>query len=171
MIKIAVIGPESTGKTWLVKKLSRHYNGYMVSEYSREYFNNRKYVYDMDDLVEIAKGQINNQKLLPANEGIAFCDTELLTIAIWSQIVFKTIPEYISKNIPKQEYKLYLLCNLDVEWKPDRFRRNNHNRQEIYNMFVSELNKYGFEYRIISGTDEKRLLNSINVIDSFINER
>ncbi len=56
--RIAIIGPESTGKTRLAQKLSVHYKTKMVEEYARMYFDGREYRYDADVLVEIAKGQL-----------------------------------------------------------------------------------------------------------------
>lgn len=35
--KIAIVGPESSGKTTLTTQLANHYNGIMVEEYGREY--------------------------------------------------------------------------------------------------------------------------------------
>ncbi|HEX8332780.1 MAG TPA: ATP-binding protein [Segetibacter sp.] len=56
--KIAVIGPESTGKSTLCEQLANHYNTLWCPEYAREYLlrNGASYIYE--DLLEIAKGQM-----------------------------------------------------------------------------------------------------------------
>ena len=56
--KIVVIGPESTGKSTLCQKLAAHYNTLWVPEYAREYLEKNGVDYTYDDLLTIAKGQI-----------------------------------------------------------------------------------------------------------------
>ena len=59
IIKIAVIGAESTGKSELCAALAKHYNTVWVPEYAREYFNHSDiYNYTLKDLELIAKKQI-----------------------------------------------------------------------------------------------------------------
>lgn len=166
---ISIIGPESTGKTWLANKLAEHYSTHYVPEYSREYFNNKEYVYDIDDLVDIAVGQLHNEESAYSRSNkLIFCDTDILSISIWSQVVFGKVPKWIAEVVDKQVYDLYLLCNLDVEWEDDPLRKNNHNRQFIYNLFVNELEKHSFNFRIISGVSDERLDNAIKFVDEFL---
>jgi hypothetical protein len=60
--KIVVIGPESTGKSALCAQLSAHYQTLWCPEYAREYLlaNGIKYTYE--DLLTIAKGQIQMEE-------------------------------------------------------------------------------------------------------------
>ena len=37
IIRIAITGPESTGKSMLTAQLAKHYKAVMVAEYAREY--------------------------------------------------------------------------------------------------------------------------------------
>ena len=59
--KIVVIGPESTGKSTLCQQLSTHFKTDWVKEYAREYLltNGNKYTYE--NLLDIAKGQIEKE--------------------------------------------------------------------------------------------------------------
>ena len=59
--KIVVIGPESTGKSTLCEKLAQYYNTLWVPEYAREYLENNGSDYTYDDLLTIAKGQIESE--------------------------------------------------------------------------------------------------------------
>ena len=59
MFKIAITGPESTGKSTLAEKLARHFNVGFIPEYSRTYLENFEGQYTENDVVEIAKGQYN----------------------------------------------------------------------------------------------------------------
>ena len=59
--KIVVLGPESTGKSTLCAALAAHYQTIWTPEYARAFLsmNGTKYTYD--DLLTIAKGQIQNE--------------------------------------------------------------------------------------------------------------
>src|SRR5205823_13471053 len=56
--KIVVIGPESTGKSTLCEQLARYFNTLWCSEYAREYLLDHGKDYIYDDLLAIAKGQL-----------------------------------------------------------------------------------------------------------------
>ena len=57
--RIVIIGPESTGKTALCKKLSEYYKTVWVPEYAREYVENLNREYEYKDLIKIAEKQIS----------------------------------------------------------------------------------------------------------------
>jgi nicotinamide riboside kinase len=48
---IAVVGPESTGKTTLAQQLALHFDGALAEEYSREYLHSIGRPYLEEDLV------------------------------------------------------------------------------------------------------------------------
>jgi nicotinamide riboside kinase len=62
IIKVVVIGPESTGKSLLCEKLAAHYNTIWVEEYAREFLLKNGNAYTQEDLLTIAKGQIQNEE-------------------------------------------------------------------------------------------------------------
>mgnify|MGYP001571661408 CR=1 FL=1 len=169
VIKIALLGAESTGKSTLCQQLADHYKTVFVPEYARQYFTKKKNIddYSLNDLETIYVHQIENEKkaLSDANRFL-FCDTTLITGKIWALEDFKTIPAFISQNISKVKYELYLLANNDVNWKKDPLRKNPDNRDYLYNRNVEELELLKANYRIIEGIDEQRLKNAIKHIDS-----
>ncbi|MFK5854642.1 MAG: AAA family ATPase [Bacteroidota bacterium] len=168
--RVAIIGPESTGKSWLAQKLAAHYNTKVTDEYSRIYFKNREYNYTVDNLAEIAKGQLKYENdIANSCTDLIFCDTEFIVMKIWSQVVFNFVPDWIENQIVNHTYNLYLLCNLDVDWEPDALRNNSHNRQYIYNLFVKELGQNNFNYRVVKDIDDNRLENAIKFVDELMN--
>src|SRR5947208_3190923 len=56
--KIVVIGPESTGKSTLCKQLAGHFSTLWCPEYAREYLLIHGKHYTYNDLLTIAKGQL-----------------------------------------------------------------------------------------------------------------
>lgn len=167
--RVAITGPESTGKSWLANKLAMQYSTHMVGEYARDYFLNRNYDYKIDDLVDIAKGQLENEESIATiSNKIIFCDTDMTVMKIWSKIVFGSVPEWIETKISEHSYDLYLLCYPDIDWEPDPLRSNPHNRQYIYDLFVKELEKNKFNYQVVSGTGVNRLKNAVNFVDELL---
>jgi nicotinamide riboside kinase len=58
LIKIVAIGPESTGKSTLCESLAKHYNTQWCPEYAREHLLKHGMNYSYDDLLYIAKKQL-----------------------------------------------------------------------------------------------------------------
>ncbi len=168
--RIAITGPESTGKSSISAYLADQFNTNKVDEYAREYFRNREYSYNSEDLVTIAREQFRREEYLAGKtKGLLFCDTDFISIGIWSKIVFDFVPRWINTMIEKHRYDLYLLCNTDVKWEPDTLRRNEHNRLLIYDMFVEELEKNNYNYRIISGSGNIRYNNAVSYVNELLN--
>ena len=165
--RIAITGPESTGKSTLTKALAIHFNTLWVEEFARTYLNNlgRSYVYA--DIVEIAKGQLHNENLLFQQvEKVLFCDTELLVTKIWSEVGFQNCDPWILNNLMKQQYDLYLLCKADIPWEYDPLREHPNQRAFLFDLYQKELDKNSFKYRIVKGIGHERLENAL----SFVNE-
>ena len=57
--KVVIIGPESTGKSMLCSLLAKHYNAVWCAEYAREYLLKNGTAYTFEDLLVIAKGQLD----------------------------------------------------------------------------------------------------------------
>lgn len=169
MYKIAVTGPESTGKSWLASNLADHYRTLFVPEYAREYLQHLDREYSRDDLLQIARGQqaLHQQGVAGARE-MVFFDTDFLVLKIWCQHRFQQVPQMILDNLEKREVDLYLLCNIDLPWEYDPQREHPHLRQYFFDWYRRELESYGFPYQVISGQGEKRLQNAINSVEQFI---
>jgi len=61
IIKIAIFGPESTGKTTLATQLAEYYKTVWVPEFARDYLQEKldsgRGICDIDDMLPIAYGQ------------------------------------------------------------------------------------------------------------------
>ncbi len=74
--RIVIIGPESTGKSTLCKQLAEHYQTLWVPEYAREYLLKNGMTYSYDDLLTIAKGQIELEEAI-SNQVSGFGNEQL----------------------------------------------------------------------------------------------
>ena len=167
MIKrIAIVGPESTGKSSLCQSLSSHFKDIWVPEFARLYLSNLEREYNYEDLLTIAKGQIESENILAnAARNFLFCDTTLLTIKIWSEFKYGKSDCWILEEMEQRKYHHHLLCNIDMEWTEDPLRENPNDREELLEIHKKELDYYGYEYTIISGSGDKRINNAIEVIN------
>ncbi len=170
--KIAITGPESTGKSTLARKLAEHYNTIWVPEYARAYIDRLNRPYKQNDLVEITKGQIRNEKeLISKANKYLFCDTEMTVLKIWSEYKYGSIDPYIRSEYDKSSYELYLLMNVDLPWQYDPQRENPEQGNFFLNWFERELDSKKTIYRIISGNMEERIKNACKAIDDLFAQK
>ncbi len=166
IIKIAIIGPESTGKSTLCESLAKEYNTVFVPEFAREYLSNlgRKYTYD--DVLYIAHQQILLEKEYEkkANK-ILFCDTNLITIKIWLQVVFNCIPDDFKLISTQQPYDYTLLMDIDTPWVADPLREHPNLRQELLSLNKVELKIFDLPYILINGSFDLRFKNACQILE------
>lgn len=168
--RISITGPESCGKSILSIELAKHYNTNYVKEVSRIYLEGKSN-YTFSDIINIAKLQLNSEKEKAIkNNGLLFCDTDILVNKIWINYVYNIFDEWIEDRFLQHEYGLYLLCFPDLKWQYDPLRENPNNREELFLLYESELQQAGFNYKIISGQGKKRLQNAVNIIDDYLKQ-
>ncbi|MCK5101723.1 MAG: ATP-binding protein [Cyclobacteriaceae bacterium] len=166
MIRIAITGPESTGKSTFARKLAEHYKTVWVPEFARTYIDQLNRPYEQHDLIEIAKGQISHEKeLISKANKYLFCDTELTVIKIWSEYKYGTVDSYILAEYYKMSYDLYLLMDINLPWEPDSQREHPEKRKFFFDWFEQELKAKGANYQVISGEGEIRFANACRAID------
>lgn len=163
--RIAITGPESSGKTQLARELASYFKTNWLPEFAREYLDGSSENYTIEDILFIAKEQMNREEAMAKNmNGLLLCDTDFTVLKIWSQVVFNTCPEWIESKFAQHQYDLYLLCYPDLEWEADPLRENPTDRLFLFNLYQEELEKAGFNYAIVQGRGEQRLENAINFV-------
>lgn len=165
MLKIILTGPESSGKTTLTKHLGNYFNSPFTEEYARKYIRDLNRDYTKNDLLEIAKKQIQNEDY---NAPLLFCDTDLITLKIWSEYKYGECDSFILNHIEKQkkQNRLYLLCKPDINWEFDPQRENAKNRKEIFIIYRKELHQEN--HVIIKGLNQQRTNMCIDIVKKYI---
>lgn len=174
---IAIVGPESTGKSELSAALAGHYKTIWVKEFAREYLEGINRPYNYDDLLQIAKGQLKleeeaKHKLVSSSPNSdfktppIFCDTNLTVIKVWSEFKYQQCDTWILNQIKTRKYFLHLLTDIDLPWQDDPLREHPQQRRELFNIYYDELINQEADFEIVSGINDERILNAIHIIDS-----
>jgi NadR type nicotinamide-nucleotide adenylyltransferase len=166
VLRISITGPESTGKSELAKQLAIHYQTIFVPEIARKYLENLGRAYVFEDIAKIAKGQVELEEALAEKAGkILFCDTDLLVTKIWSTFKYGKCDPWVKENVLSHRYDLYLLCDIDLPWAEDPLREHPGKREELFGLYLKELQQLKVDFTIISGKGELRLKNAILAIE------
>ena len=179
--KIVIIGPESTGKSTLCKQLAQHYKTIWCPEYAREYLLTNGNNYTFDDLLTIAKGQIELEdeyitktkaslSPLSSNHSPLFIDTDMYVMKVWCEFVFGKCHRFILDQIIERKYDLYLLCNTDLPWVKDELREypDLESRQRLYKIYKDIMINQSVPWVEITGNDESRLKKAIETTDRLL---
>ena len=154
MMRIGIIGPESTGKTTLAKELAERYQGIYVPEYAREFVEKKGSTeVTWDELCEIAKHQIDQLKEL-TNERVnelAIFDTELIVTKVWFDYAFGRWPEWLDEAIKQYPMDVYVILYPDLPWVPDPARSNGSDeiRLELFERYKQEVEALGIEHYLV----------------------
>ena len=166
MYKIAITGPESSGKTTLAKELADHFSCPWVPEYAREYLTKKKGIYTSSDLLEIMKGQLEHEnKLAEEHPTLLLCDTDPLVIWVWSKAKFSSVDNKIERAFKTRHYDLHLLVYPDIDWEEDPLRENRYDRMDLFNVYLDQLKGLNKSFIIIKGDQEERNKKAIQAID------
>jgi len=167
--KIAIVGPESTGKSTLTKLLAKHYNTLWVAEFARYYCAALTAPCTMQDEINMFHGQVALEEsvIAMAEKDFIFCDTTFLTVKIWSDEMLGETPQIVLDALKEKTYDLYLLLDIDLPWQEDPLRDFPHMREHFMSIWHKELKDLGANYVVIRGI-ETRLQNAIKTIDTFL---
>ena len=167
--RIAIFGPESTGKTTLALALARHLNGTFVPEYARTYLDGREEQFGPEDMVAIARGQkASEEALARVGRPLLICDTDPLTTLLWCQELFGEVPDPLPALAKHDRYDLTLCLNVDVPWVQDSLRLRPHRREEFFERCLRELEERGRRTIVISGSWEERWRKALKAVGTII---
>lgn len=172
--KIILLGPESTGKTTLSRKLAKYFNTIWLPEYGRYYLEKYGPAYTYKDVVKIAKIQyLREKKYIKFANKFFFVDTDMINIEVWFEVVFNKKPLWLPAKVQESLGDFYLLCKPDIEWKPDRVRENSGSKRwELFEIYKQKIISYNRLYTIIEGIGNIRFqncVNSLKIFENFVN--
>lgn len=171
-IKIALYGPESTGKTTLAKQLAQHFQATWIPEFAREYLQNKwnfsQRICEPDDLLPIALGQMKLENdALKTTEKYLFVDTNLMCTKVFSEIYYGFCDPILDKAARKHKYDLFLLTNIDVPFEKDDLRDKPNEREMLLEKFEKALLDNKKPYILLSGNQDERLEKAIFIVEEY----
>lgn len=171
IIKIALFGPESTGKTTLAKQLADYYETEWVPEFARDYLQEKweenQHICVADDMLPIAYGQValENKKLASAKKYL-FSDTNLMVTKVFSEMYYGFCDPLLNEAALEHDYDLFFLTDIDVPWEKDDIRDTPDGRESVFSVFKQTLIDTKKPFITLSGNKESRLAKATSIIDA-----
>lgn len=167
--KIAIVGPESTGKSTISPQLAKYYNVPWVPEYARYYCAALTSDCTLQDEINMFHGQVALEESVLALTETEFiiCDTTFLTVKIWSDEILGKTPAVVLDALHVRLYDFYVLLDIDLPWQEDPLRDFPHMREHFMDIWHKELQALQANYVVVGGIED-RLQNVIDAIDEFL---
>lgn len=164
MPRIAITGPESSGKTKLASDLANHFKVEFIPEFAREYLLAQSGNYDYSDLDKIAEGQLKSIENAQHNKPL-IVDTEMLVMYIWSRVKFGNVSLFVQKKLNEQKFDLYILCDIDIPWEADPLREHEYDRDDLFQLYYKKLRELKVNFIVVKGSPEERLAEAVASVD------
>jgi len=161
VIRVALLGAESTGKTSLSQYITEALlaQGQMatyVPEVLRDWCQKYGRTPAFHEQRDIAKQQA--ERIFSIQEGWVIADTTPLMTAVYSDYVFKDPSLYDEALGLQAQFDLTLVMGLDVAWVPDGLQRDGeHVRQAVDSLIRQAMAKKQLPFKVIYGQDQARL--------------
>ncbi len=170
--RVAVFGPESTGKTMLAEFLGKHFREPVVPEYAREFWD-RKGAITLSDIPAIAHHQAETEDARAESaHRVLICDTDALTTVLWSDLLYHDCPVAVraSAESRARRYAVYLLLNTDVPFTPDpqRVFPDEAARERCMVLWREALVSRGLPFVEIRGTWPQREMAAIAAVEQLL---
>lgn len=174
--RIAIVGPESSGKSTLAKNLALAYGAKPAIEYGRVLSvakNNHLTEGDFDDIL---RGQNALMKLIETdnNSSIVITDTEAYTTYLFGKKFFNKNLTHIYRHASLQKFDLYIVLPPSFDWVDDgsRIMPDQNERETFYRSIVTFLNIWQKPYKVIDRKDhDKRFFEAKDAIDDLLINR
>jgi HTH-type transcriptional regulator, transcriptional repressor of NAD biosynthesis genes len=174
--RVAVFGPESTGKTVLAERLGRHFGTVHVPEFARGYIDAKGIpaagpLCTYEDIEQIARGQLAlEDRLAREAQKVLICDTDTLVTRIYSEKFFGRCPEWVTQTAQSRRYDLYLLTRDDTPFVADAQRDLKRWQSGFNRIFRRRLEEKGAPFVEIGGGWEERFQAARRAVEGLLEE-
>ncbi len=168
MVRIAVTGPECSGKSQLAKWLADNlFDTRYLKEYAREYLGKKgeDYKYTQEDVLKIAQTNADNfNKAFRANNDALVVDTDFYVMDIWWEEHYGGHHPEIQEFKKVFDFDLYVLCEPDLPWEYDPLRENPNDRYRLFEKYKEAIHKDHHTLIVANGEGEERMTKVLTKI-------
>lgn len=169
MIKIALTGSESTGKTQLASSLGAHFGAPVSREFVREYAAAKGRTLSLADHGPIARGQMASEdEAIARAQDLVFLDTDLVSTVVYCEHYFGDCPSWIVDTARSRAASLYLLLRPDVPWIADDVRDRGGRREEMHELFARKLRELEVAFVEIGGDWDARFARAVAAVEALV---
>ncbi len=168
--RLTMVGPESTGKSYMADLLAQRFGGPYVPEYGRPYEKYREPGdYRPEELHYIVDGHVAHRKTLSMKAGpILFEDTDPLLTAVWAEMLLgHSLPD-LEKRIELPDHYLLLDANAPWEEDPLRYYGQQEQRELFFDKIKAKLDRFDASYTLISGDWKQREQQAIAEVEKMM---
>lgn len=167
-IKVVILGTESTGKTTLTEKLSKHFNCSLILEAGREIIaNSNKFSFEDLHLVATEHGR-RIDAITYADSPLVIIDTDIHTTKSYSSFTFEKELEISADIYNSNRANIYLYLNNDVKYLQDGTRLSEAERNLLDLSHRQILTDHNIEIVEIKGDWDERFEKSVEQINKLI---
>lgn len=172
LIKVVIIGTESSSKSTLTKYLAKMFNTSWVEETGRSYCLNEmcgdETLLDFNDYGVIASNRYYQELAsYPTANKLLFVDTNAFVTQFYCELYEGKSNPLVDAYIEQEHYDLVLHLDDNVEWVDDGLRINS-DRTKTSKLFYEMLDEYKIkednDYHFISGDYNQRLTSAIEIV-------
>ncbi|MFN0203360.1 MAG: AAA family ATPase [Bacteroidia bacterium] len=168
VIKIVILGTESTGKTTLTEKLAKHFNCSLVLEAAREIIANSNN-FSFDDLYLVATEHAKRiDKIILTDNPLVIIDTDIHTTKSYSRFTFEKELEISADIHNSNRANIYLYLNNDVEYLQDGTRLSEAERNLLDLSHRQVLTDHNIDIIEIKGDWNERFEKAVEQINKLI---
>jgi len=155
--RVCILGGESAGKSVLATGAAARFGTAFVPEYGRELWRVKQGQLVFEDMLAIAKHQIEWERAAARNAvRYVFCDTSPLTTLFYSMDLFGRADTEL-EMLALRQYDAYVLCAPDFEFVQDGTRRDAEFRHRQHEWYLQQFERLGVEYLLAQGSVQQRL--------------
>jgi len=163
--RIAIIGPESCGKSTMAKCLSEIYDTNYVGETGRNYCVDYHNQLTPELFNEIAmKHYLLQSELSGKGNKLMFVDSEAIITQYYHRAYFGYESKFIESIIDLQKFDLYLFLEPDIKWVDDGLRFLSENRKLESDKLKQMFDDRDVKYITISGNYADRLKRASEIV-------
>jgi nicotinamide riboside kinase len=168
-LRAAIVGAESTGKSWLTQSLAevlraRNHSVRTVDEVLRHWCERQGRTPQQHEQMAIAQQQAlaAHQLCEQTPESWLLSDTTPLMTAVYSDLLFNDKSLYPMALAHQALYDITLVTGLDLPWVADGLQRDGPQvRVPVDNGVRQALEGAGLPYRVVYGQGPRRLNNAL----------